>query len=149
MQNYIWLAVLILSAVFEAVTVGLASIWFCAGALAALIASLLHGALWLQILLFVAVSALSMALLRPLAKKYFTPRHQATNADRVLGAEGVVLEPIDNLAGTGRVSVLGAEWAARSADGSPIPAEQIVTVQKIEGVKVIVTAGAPKSGKES
>ena len=67
-QKIIWLVLLLLFAASEAVTVGLTSIWFAAGALIALIAALLGGAMWIQLTLFLAVSLLCLLAVRPLAK---------------------------------------------------------------------------------
>lgn len=133
-----WLAAFIALAILEAATFGLTSIWFCAGALAAMICSAVGAPLWLQVLVFLAVSAAAMVLLRPLAKKYLTPRRTATNADRVIGREGVVKETVDNLAATGKISVGGDVWTARSESGAVIEKDSRVRVLRIEGVKVFV-----------
>ncbi|MCI8594360.1 MAG: NfeD family protein [Oscillospiraceae bacterium] len=134
-----WLIALIVFLVVEAVTVGLASIWFAAGSLVALIASGLKAPVLVQIILFAVVSLITMALVRPLARKYFTPKQVATNADRVIGKEAVVIEPVDNINAKGMVKVGGIEWTARSDDDAPIPADARVRVLRIEGVKLIVT----------
>ena len=107
------------TAVFLAVelaTVGLTSIWFALGSAAALVLALLHAALWLQIACFVAVSAAALALTRPLAQKFINSRTQPTNA----------------------VAVDGKVWTARSADGGVIAPGAVVTVEHIDGVKLIV-----------
>lgn len=143
-----WLVLLILFAAGEAATVGLTSIWFAAGALVALIAALLGGALWIQITLFLAVSILCMAAVRPLAKKHLNSKVEHTNADRVLGQEAQVTEDIDNIHGRGAVIIRGVTWTARSQDDSPIPAGTMVRVLRIEGVKVFVERiPAPASPK--
>lgn len=134
----IWLGLLILFGIGEAVSVGLTSIWFAAGALAALIAALLGGQLWLQLVLFLAVSALCLVAIRPLAKRHLNNHVERTNADRVIGAEARVTEAIDNLQGTGAVSIGGIVWTARSGSDDPIPAGALVKVLRIEGVKVFV-----------
>ncbi|MGN0985307.1 MAG: NfeD family protein [Candidatus Enterenecus sp.] len=134
----IWLGLLILFAVIEGVTVGLASIWFAAGALVALIAALLGGQLWLQITLFIVVSALCMLAIRPLAQKHLNSKVEPTNADRVIGSEAKVTEAIDNLQGSGAVNIGGVVWTARSDSDTPIPAGSLVRVLRIEGVKVFV-----------
>ena len=54
----LWLALMVLFLVTEAATVTMVSLWFAAGALTALVASLLHAPVWLQVVLFLAVSAL-------------------------------------------------------------------------------------------
>lgn len=142
MMTGIWLGITIVAAVVEAAVPALVSIWFVPGGLAALICSLAGGAVWLQIALFLALSCLALVFTRPLAKRLQKPEPVGTNADRVLGAQGVVTEDIDNLLAQGRVSVLGNSWAARSArPQEKIPAGEQVTVERIEGVKLIV---APK-----
>ena len=133
------MALLILFAVVEAATVGLVSVWFAAGALAALLASVCTANIWLQIALFLVVSGLAMAGLRPLARKYVLPTVVPTNADRVIGRQAVVTEAIDNLNGKGVVVVFGVAWTARSESGEPIPEGSTVTVNRIEGVKLFVT----------
>ena len=138
MQKIVWLVLLLLFAGGEAVSVGLTSIWFAAGALAALVAAVLGGALWIQITLFLAVSILCMAAVRPLAKKHLNSKVEHTNADRVIGAEAQVTEDIDNIHGKGAVIIRGMTWSARSQDGAPIPTGTLVKVLRIEGVKVFV-----------
>ena len=133
-----WLLALILFSVIEGVTVGLTSIWFAAGALGALIAAMLGAHIFLQILIFLVLSALALALVRPIAVRLLKPRHDPTNADRVIGQTALVTEDIDNLQGKGRVSISGADWTARAQEDRPIPAGSKVRVLRIEGVKVIV-----------
>ena len=119
---------------------GLTSIWFALGSLGALIVSSLGFGFWPQFITFVVLSAISMALLRPIARKLLKPNYSATNADRVLGTTGLVTEEINNIAGKGLVNLSGGQvWSARSSqtDGV-IPAGQEVRVLKIQGVKVIV-----------
>ena len=136
----VWFALIVLFIWVEASTVAMVSAWFALGALAAMIASLCGGEIWLQLLLFVVVSTLFLLALRPMAKKYFTPRLAKTNIDSVIDSQGLVLEGIDNLAGQGRVKLGGMEWSARSTDGEKIPENTLVKVDRIEGVKVYVTA---------
>ena len=138
LQKIIWLVLLLLFAGTEALTVGLTSIWFAAGALCALIAALLGGPLWVQTALFLAVSALCMLAVRPLARRHLNSRVEATNADRVIGEQAQVTEDIDNIHGKGAVVIRGVVWTARSEDGSPVPAGALVKVLRIEGVKVFV-----------
>ena len=136
-----WLAAVIVLGIVEALTVGLVTIWFALGALAALISSLFGGPLWLQILLFFVVTAVTLITTRPLVKKYFGKNsHKPTNADMVIGKEAEVTESIDNIKGLGAVRCQGKEWSARSENGEAIPKGEIVIPVKIEGVKLIVKA---------
>ena len=134
----LWVIAIVVFLIIEGVTAGIASIWFAIGALAALISALLGAKLWLQIVWFVVISAVTLVLTRPLAKKYVNGQRQPTNADRYIGAEGTVTERIDNIAGTGAVSVGGKFWTARSATGSIIETGTLVKAAGIEGVKLIV-----------
>lgn len=136
----IWLILLIAFAIIEGITAGLVSIWFCAGSLVALFAAWMHCGLAVQIGLFAVVSVLAMAVIRPLARTWIIPKAEKTNADRILDAEAVVTETIDNVQACGQIKVGGAVWTARAADGSVIPAGTLVQVERIEGVKAIVTA---------
>lgn len=134
-----WFILLVLFVWLEASTVALVSVWFALGSLAAMIASICGGELWLQFVLFVVVSAAFLLALRPLAKKHFTPKLQKTNIDSVVDAQGLVLEEIDNLSAKGKVKVGALEWSARSTDEEIIPANTLVKVDRIEGVKIFVT----------
>ena len=139
MKPITWLIILVLFGIGEAATVGLTSIWFALGALGALIVSQLGLGFWPQIITFIVLSALSMLLVRPFAKKFLRPGYSPTNADRIIGATGLVTEEIDNLAGHGLVNIAGQVWSARSAgEGAVIPAGQEVRVTQIQGVKVLV-----------
>ena len=134
----IWTALLILFGIGEGITVGLTCIWFAAGSLVALVVSLLDGPLWLQIVLFLVVSILCLLSIRPFARKYLNSKVEPTNADRIIGAEVKVTEPIDNLMARGAVNIAGMTWSARSESDENIPAGTLVRVLRIEGVKVYV-----------
>ena len=133
-----WLVAGVFFLIVEAMIPGLVSIWFGIGAFAALIASALGAQLWLQIAAFLAVSGIALLATRPLAKKYLDKKHEATNADMVIGKTGIVTEEIDNLNAKGAVSCQGKVWTARSSNAETIPADTKVKVLSIEGVKIIV-----------
>ena len=116
----VWLILLIIFAGVEGITAGLVSVWFCAGSLVALIATWLGAGLPVK-----------------------------TNADRILGQEAVVLEEIDNLRGIGQVKVGGTIWTARSTQDEPIPKGTLVRVERIEGVKAIVSLAGPTEKEEA
>lgn len=134
-----WLVLLVVFIFVEAATVSVTSIWFAAGALAAMIASMLNAPLWLQITLFMVISILLLLSLRPLLKKYFTPRLTRTNVDAVIGTQGIVTADIDNIASQGTIKLGAMEWTARSSSGEKLVAGTIVKVDRIEGVKAFVT----------
>ena len=137
-MSWLWLGAAVLFGIVEALTAGLVSIWFVAGAAAALIGALLGAGTGVQMALFLAVSAAALAATRPLVRRFTKDGTVATNADRALGETAKVTEAIDNAASTGAVYVDGKTWTARSADGSVIPPGATVKVLRMEGVKLFV-----------
>ena len=142
--DFVWLGIAILAAVVEAIVPSLVSVWFVPGSLAGLVVSLCGGPILLQIFVFLAVSLACLAFTRPLAKKLLVHHKERTNADRVVGATGIVIQDIDNVVSTGRVTVMGNSWSARSTqkDGK-IEAGSRVRIEGIEGVKLLVTPVEP------
>ena len=137
-MTIVWTGAIILFGIIEAATAGLVSIWFVAGALVALVAAFVGAPLWLQIVLFLLVSAAALALTRPMLKKITNANAIPTNADRVLGEVAKVTEAIDNENSTGAVYVDGKTWTARSLDNSVIPAGSRVQIESMQGVKLLV-----------
>ncbi len=137
-MEWIWLAAIVVFAVAEASTSALVSLWFIGGSIAALIAALCHAPLWLQFVLFVAVSALLLLALRPLVRSRINREVTPTNAERNVGQIAIVTEAIDNVRSLGAVRLSGVEWSARSADGSEIPCNVPVRVVRVESAKLIV-----------
>ena len=138
-MTVVWLVAMVALLIIEAMVPGLVSIWFALGALAAMISSMLGAPLWLQLVWFFLVSIVSLLLTRPFARRFVNSRAVRTNADMAIGQDCVVTETIDNVRGTGAVSVGGKVWTARmtTPDGH---AEKgaVLRAVRIEGVKLIV-----------
>ena len=134
-----WLGLAIVFAAVELATVGLVSIWFAAGAFAALLVAVLHGNLILQVIVFLAVSIVLLVSTRSWAKKYLNSKIQKTNVDSVIGEKTRLTERVSNLDQTGKAVVLGQEWTARAAhDNEIIEQGELVEVVAVSGVKLIV-----------
>ena len=138
MDGIVWLIVFVVMIIIEIITLGLSTIWFAGGALVAFLASLAGAGIPVQVVLFLVVSFLLLAVTRPIAVKYFNKDRTKTNAESLIGAVAVVQETIDNLQATGRVQVHGQEWAARSENDITIEPGTEVLVEEIHGVKLIV-----------
>ena len=138
-EMLIWGVLFVVFLVAEIATVSYVSIWFAVASLVSFIVSLCGGSLALQIILFVIVSVAFFFATRPLVNRFLGEKKQPTNADSVIGMKGVVRHEIDNLKLDGRVYVNGLDWAARSANDTVISEGAIVTVEKIEGVTLIVS----------
>ena len=138
MMTIIWIAAIIIFGIAEAATAGLVSIWFVAGAVAALVATELGAALWLQFATFLVVSILALTATRPLARKMLDKTIVPTNADRVLHHEAKVTETVDNENATGAVYIDGKTWTARSDSGEIIEKGKMAKIVRMEGVKLYV-----------
>lgn len=135
----IWLVLLVVFLAVEAATITVVSAWFAAGSLAAMVVALTGGGVAFQAVVFLAVSVATLTALRPLVRKYFTPKITATNVDSLIGSMGIVTADIDNLSASGQVKLNGMEWSARSTSGEAIAAGTKIRVDGIEGVKVFVS----------
>ena len=135
----VWLVLMVVFLAMEASTVSMVSLWFAAGALAAMIVCLLQGTVGFQIAVFLVVSGGLLALLRPLVRKFVTPKLTSTNVDAVIGSTGIVTAAIDNVAATGQVKLGAMVWTARSTSGEPLPEGTRVRVDRVEGVKAFVS----------
>ncbi len=144
-----WLIVIILSIGVEVATLGLTSIWFAGGALAALIAAAFNAPLVVQILLFFVVSLVLLFFTRPIAVKYFNRDRVKTNVESLVGQQAIVTGEIDNLQGIGQVVVNGQEWSARSMDESiKLPVGCVVNIVAISGVKLMVEENVEINGEQ-
>lgn len=139
MENIFWLALMIILVVVEIATVGLTAIWFAGGAFVALLAHLLGLNMYVQIIVFIVVSAILMTFTRPWALKYFKPRLVRTNYETVVGENVCLTETVDNIKGTGTAVYKGQEWTARAYEaGKVFEAGTIVAVKEIRGVTLYV-----------
>lgn len=139
MMTIIWGILFLVLVIVEFATLGLTTIWFAAGALLAVLLSAVGLPLWVQIAVFVIVSLLLLYFTRPIAIKYFNNERMKTNAESLVGENGIVVEPIQNRQEQGTVLINGMQWSARTAqDGIAVNRDTLVRVLRIEGVKLIV-----------
>ena len=136
----IWVIILAAFIIAEAATAQLVSIWFVAGSAVSLIISIFQGPVWLQVAAFIIVSGLTLIFTRPIVRKLKVKEEPKLNNDRHIGKVAVVTKEINNTKSEGSVKLEGMDWSARSDSGAVIPQGESVTVLRIEGVKLIVTA---------
>ena len=139
MEPIMWLILLACFLVVEAITVGLTTIWFAGGALVAAIASGLGAGILIQWVLFLIVSLALLIFTRPMAVRYMNKGVPKTNVNSLIGERAVVIQKINNLEQTGQVRINDIERMARtSSDEVTIPEHAIVTIEDVQGVKLIV-----------
>ncbi len=140
MDAIYWLILFIALLVIEIITLGLTTIWFAGGALAAFALSLMEVPPVVQWAVFCAVSLILLFATRPWAVRYFnSQKKEKTNIDSLIGKTAVVTSTISNLEGKGEVYVNGLTWTARAGEDSVVIEEDThVTVVAVQGVKLIV-----------
>jgi membrane protein implicated in regulation of membrane protease activity len=136
---YFWLILLVATLILEGITVGLTSIWVSGGALAALIVAALHGPVWLQAVVFFAVTFVLLYFTRPWAMKYLNSKRVRSNYEETLGQEVRVLEKVNNRMETGKAIYNGMEWTARALhDDEIFEVDEQAIVAEVVGVKLIL-----------
>lgn len=146
-QAWFWLAMIILFLVIEMITISLVSIWFVGGALAAFIVSYFTGNIWIEVVVFLAVSVFLLVLLRPLARKLSVKQkdQMVSGAKAMIGRQAIVTEEIDNVHARGAVQVNGQYWTAKTElFKDTIPKDTIVDIIDVDGVKLIVRKAGEK-----
>lgn len=134
-----WLVALMVLLVIEVITMGLTTIWLAGGALIAVFVAWAGFPWYVQATVFLVVSLLLLCSTRPIAVKYFNKERVKTNIESIIGKQAIVLTEINNLKGTGQVSLNGMEWSARAyEEETVIPQGAIVVVKEVSGVKLIV-----------
>ncbi len=134
---FFWIAVMVLAVLAESMTAALVAIWFIPSALISMILAFFEVSIPVQVLVFLAVSALLIIFFRAIFKKTLAARPTHTNADAVIGETAIVTDRICNIENKGLVKVRGQVWSARSADGDDLKEGELVSVISIEGVKLI------------
>lgn len=139
MEIIAWLVAFAVFVVIEMLTFQLVTIWFALGSLAAMAAAMVEWSVEIQLTLFLVISFLLLATVRPVAGRYIKGHVTKTNVDSLIGMTAKVTSQINNREGFGTAVVRGQEWTAVSeSDDIVIPAGTQVTIVRISGVKLIV-----------
>lgn len=137
-EPLIWILIAVIFAVIEGFTMGLTTIWFTVGGVAACIIALLGGPLLLQIAVFLIVSIILLYFTRPLAEQKLKIGHEKNNIDQIIDKTCMVTEKIRPYH-PGQVKLEGLSWRAVShGEKETLEEGTLVKVVKIEGVTLIV-----------
>ena len=138
MATIFWLIAFVALLVIEIITLGLTTVWFAVGSIAAFLAAYVGASVAVQIVVFLVVSIVLLVFTRPILLKFFNQKRERTNAESLIGQKALVLEKIDSMHATCRAIVNGMEWSAKTEDGETIEADTVVLIKGIQGVKLIV-----------
>ncbi len=132
-----WLVLAVAFLAIEAATVGLVTIWFAAGAVAAWILAMLNAPVTMQFVVFLLASACLLVFTRKIFVEKLKTGAEATNVDALIGKLGKVIATIEPY-NVGQVRLGGQEWSAINKENETIKKDSLVKVIAIEGVKLIV-----------
>ena len=139
MEPMYWLLIFVVLLVIEILPMGLTTIWFAGGALAAFLVGIAGLGMVAQVVVFIIVSLVLLFLTRPIAVRFFNKDREKTNVESLIGQQAVVTEDIDTLQAKGVVVVNGLEWSAKTSEPNGfIPKDTVVVIEEIQGVKLIV-----------
>ena len=138
MATIFWLIAFVALLIIEIITLGLTTVWFAIGSIAAFLAAYVGASIVVQIVVFLVVSIVFLVFTRPILMKFFNQKRERTNAESLIGQKALVLEKIDSMHAAGRVIVNGMEWAAKTEDAETIAVDEVVVIKGIQGVKLIV-----------
>ena len=138
MMLWIWLGVFVLAFVIEAITQDLVSIWFGLGALVALCITGFTD-WWVQLIVFVAVSAVALLATRPLVKKILARSERKTNSDDYVGQKVKTISEVTKFDG-GEVKLNGIVYTAILMEDTDetIPTDTVVEVVAIKGNRLVI-----------
>ena len=137
-MEILWLCLIVLFGILEAATVQFVCIWFAGGALCAFLSAILGADSVWQSIIFVFASALLLIFTRPIVRKLTKNVGEPTNADSLVGKKAIVTKEPDNFGNGGEVKIGGNYWSIKIAEGEHPAKDDVVTVEKIEGVKLVV-----------
>ena len=137
---HIHIIVALIFIIIEIFTNGFAVICFAFGAMGSAVASACDASIEMQLLCFCLCTLLAFVAVRPFLLKFFYRRNDAvkTNAEALIGRRAIVSETIDNVSGTGRVSIDGDDWKATTEDDATIAKGSHVTITKIDSIILTV-----------
>ena len=138
MAVVVWLIIALVAGILEAVTVSLVSVWFALGAVAAAISAGFGFGVIAQVVIFLVLSLILMALTAPICRKFRMGEKVPTNADRLIGCIGVITEDVDPLENKGEVKVQGQRWSVQVRDDGRAKVGDNVIVEAIEGAHLVV-----------
>lgn len=137
-MELLWLLMIVIFGLLEAATVQFICIWFAGGALFAFLAALFGASSTWQSVIFVFTSAVLLIFTRPIVRKLTKNVGEPTNADSLIGKKAVVTKEPDSFGDGGEVKIGGNYWSIKLAEGEHPAKDDVVTVEKIEGVKLVV-----------
>ncbi len=133
----IWLAVGIFFLIVELITSSLVSIWFVPSAIITCLLSFIIDSFWIQVAIFVVLSAVFMVVCRKIYNKHIKkPVDDIDQNEKLLGKTATVTEDTNSI--TGRILVGDVYWKAVSENGETLPKGETVIIKSVNGTTLTI-----------
>ncbi len=142
--QWLWVGAAVVLGLGELLTAGFFLLPFAVGAAAAAILAFLGVGFALQLVTFVVISVVFLAVLQRFAKEEQRDGPEPAGAGRFQGKHAVVLESINRLEGTGSVRMDTEQWRATTDGDEEIPIGEEVVITEVRGTRLVVE---PKSAE--
>ena len=136
--QWIWVGIAVVLGIGELLTAGFFLLPFAVGAAAAAILAFLGVNLGLQLVTFVVISVVFLAVLQRFAREEQRDGPEPAGAGRFPGKHAFVLEPVNRVEGTGSVRVDTEQWRATTDGDEEIPVGDEVVVTEVRGTRLVV-----------
>lgn len=136
-----WLLWIILSGILlilEIFTSGFLLIWPGIGAFLSFIAAICGVDITIQVMIFTVSTILLLLFMKPILNKFVKVKETPMNNKSLIGKTGIVLKELSKIEQTGQIKIEGEIWTAIPTDDSIIQVNEKVTIEQIDGVKLIV-----------
>lgn len=136
LMPFIWLAIFVVAVIAEFATAELVSIWFIFASLICMGLAFIPGfPFYVEIIIFVVLSAIQIIFLRKTFKKLFKTKEFRSNSDSMIGEKVLVVKDVIKNE-LGEIRYKGVVWSAYSDE--EIKAGEYVFVESIEGNRLKV-----------
>ena len=135
---WLWVGAAVLLGIGELLTAGFFLLPFAVGAAGAAILAFLGVPFGLQLVTFVVISVVFLAILQRFAKEEQSNGTEPAGAGRFHGKTAIVLEPVDRFAGTGSVRLETEQWRATTDLDEEIPVGEEVLILEVRGTRLVV-----------
>jgi len=142
-----WIAVALVFAIGEVLTVALFAGFVALGALGAAVAAFAGGGIVTQSVVFAAVALVGIAAVRQPLLFYLQRRRSPdllSGAATMIGQTALVVDPIGGPEHRGHVRIAGEDWPALPADGRPIAKGAAVRIVDIRRATLVVEPALPE-----
>ncbi|MGE5627704.1 MAG: NfeD family protein [Solirubrobacterales bacterium] len=135
-STMLWVIIAAAGIAIDLVTSAFLFVWFAAGSIAAIIALMLKFSFTVQLIVFISVSAVSMAIGYPIVKRTLKKTVKKTKTMEE-GYIGRIISIDDEISERAHIKIDGIYWLAK-IEGEPLKRGDKAKIIGIEGNKIVI-----------